>query len=158
MSTLRFLPLALCAVAGAVIGYVLMLVMSGRGMMAPVLDYSALFSMAAVSVITLILGIRVKLFTAGRTRHRVEPIAAARILVLAQAGAYAGAVIAGWHLSLMAALLGASGPSPTATRAVVLAGAGVLMVVIGFIVQHLCKLPPQDDDEDADGAQGYATD
>ncbi|MCW4466730.1 DUF3180 domain-containing protein [Glutamicibacter sp. MNS18] len=158
MTALRFLPLALCTVAGAVIGYVLMLVMSGRGLMAPVLDYSALFSMGAVSVITLALGIRVKRFTSGRTKHRVEPIAAARILVLAQAGAYAGAVICGWHLSLMSALLAATGPSPTATRAIVLACAGGLMVIIGFIVQYLCKLPPEDTDENTDGAQGYATD
>lgn len=158
MSSLRFLPLALCTLGGAVIGYLLMLVMSARGLMAPVLDYSALFSMGAVSAITLVLGIRVKRFTSGRSRNRVEPIAAARILVLAQAGAYAGAVICGWHLSLMAALLAASGPSPTATRAIVLAGAGALMVIIGLIVQHLCKLPPEDTDENADGAQGYATD
>jgi len=157
MTTLRFLPLALCTAAGALLGYVLMQLMSGRGLMAPVLDYSALFSMAAVSLITLVLGIRVKLYTSGRTKHRIEPIAAARTLVLAQAGAYAGAVIGGWHLSLMAALLSASGPSPTATRAIVLACAGAGMVVIGFIVQHLCKLPPEDTDEDADGAEGYAT-
>lgn len=158
MKALRFLPLALCAVAGAVVGYLLMLIMSGRGLMSPVLDYSALFSMAAVSIITLGLGIRVKRFTTGRSKNRVEPIAAARILVLAQAGAYAGAVICGWHVSLMAALLTASGPSPTATRAIVLACCGALMVVIGFIVQHLCKLPPEDTDENSDGAQGYATD
>lgn len=158
MKALRFLSLALCTVAGAIIGYLLMLVMSSRGLMSPVLDYSALFSMGAVSLITLGLGIRVKRFTSGRSKNRVEPIAAARILVLAQAGAYAGAVICGWHLSLMAVLLAASGPSPTAIRSIVLAAAGALMVIIGFIVQHLCKLPPEDTDENGEGAQGYVTD
>ncbi len=148
MSKLKLRWVLLCAAFGAVAGWIALSALTAAGRYAPVLDYSALFSLAAVCAVILFLGIRVKRSSMGKSHF--EPIAAARTLVLAQASAYAGAVITGWHLPSILTLWLASGQSPTLSRGLVLAGAGVLMVVIGYIVQHPCKLPPEDTDDSND--------
>ncbi|MGQ3382811.1 DUF3180 domain-containing protein [Glutamicibacter sp. TV12E] len=144
MSKLKLRWVLWCAVIGALAGWIVLRVLTAAGRYAPVLDYSALYSLGAVCAVILFLGIRVKRSSMGKSHF--EPIAAARTLVLAQASAYAGAVITGWHVPAIITLWLANGQSPTLTRALVLAGAGVLMVIVGYIVQHLCKLPPEDTD------------
>ena len=145
MIRLRALWLVACAAGGAVLGWagLRLFVMAGR--QAPVLDYTALYSLGAVSAVVLYLGIRVKLSATGKSHF--DPIAAARTLVLAQASGYAGAVITGWHVPSIIALASASGASASFSRGIVLAVAGIVMVVIGYIVQHLCKLPPEEPDD-----------
>lgn len=148
MTKLKLRCLFACAGLGAAAGWVALRLLTSAGRYAPVLDYSALYSLGAVCAVVLFLGIRVKRSTQGKADF--EPIAAARTLVLAQASAYAGAVIAGWHVPAIITLWAATGMTPTLTRALVLAGAGLLMVVIGYIVQQLCKLPPEDTDGNSD--------
>lgn len=148
MIKLKTTSLLWCLLAGAGAGWLVLRIFESLGKLSPVLDYSALYSLGAVCAVVLFLGIRVKLSSMGKSDF--EPIAAARTLVLAQASAYAGAAIAGWHLPPLLILWTATGASPTVTRALVLLGAGLLMVVIGYIVQHLCKLPPEDTDDSTD--------
>lgn len=148
MTKLKLRWLFACAGLGAVAGWITLRLLTSAGRYAPVLDYSALYSLGAVCAVVLFLGIRVKRSTQGKADF--EPIAAARTLVLAQASAYAGAVIAGWHVPAIIMLWAATGMTPTLTRGLVLAGAGLLMVVIGYIVQQLCKLPPEDTDGNSD--------
>ncbi|GAA1408939.1 hypothetical protein AUR04nite_29510 [Glutamicibacter uratoxydans] len=145
MSKLKAVSLLWCLLAGAAAGWLALRLFEALGRLSPVLDYSALYSLGAVCAVVLFLGIRVKLSTLGKGHF--EPIAAARTLVLAQASAYAGAAIAGWHLPALLILWTAAGFSPTVTRALVLLGAGLVMVAVGYIVQHLCKLPPEDTDD-----------
>jgi len=145
MNKLKLRWVLWCAVIGAAAGWIILRVLTASSRFAPVLDYSALYSLGAVCAVILFLGIRVKRSTLGKSHF--EPIAAARTLVLAQASAYAGAVITGWHVPAIVTLWLANGQSPTLTRGLVLAGAGILMVIIGYIVQHLCKLPPEDTDD-----------
>lgn len=149
MNRLKLRTLIWCMLLGGVLGWVTLRLLTAAGRFSPVLDYTALFSLGAVCAVILFLGIRVKRSTLGRSH--IDPIAAARTLVLAQAAAYAGALITGWHLAPLITLVFVSGPSPTLTRALVLAGSGILMMIIGYIVQHLCKLPPEDTDENTDG-------
>lgn len=149
MSRLKVTTLLWCTVIGGVAGWVALRLFTATGRLSPVLDYTALFSLGAVCAVIVFLGVRVKRSTLGK--GHIDPIAAARTLVLAQAAAYAGAVITGWHLAPLISLLLVSGPTPTVTRALVLTGSGILMVIVGYLVQHLCKLPPEDTDTDAQG-------
>ena len=64
--------------------------------------------------------------------------------MLAQAGAYAGALIAGWHLGILIDLLPAAGVTSSAVLLLVMIAAGVLMVIVGWVVEQFCKLPPED--------------
>ena len=70
-------------------------------MATPVLPATALATMAVIVAITLILGIRVLRWRNSTKRKKaLDPILAARTLVLAQACAYAGTVLLGWHAGI----------------------------------------------------------
>jgi hypothetical protein len=89
----------------------------------------------------------------------VEPLLVARLVVLAQASAWVGAVLAGaWAGVLLhtgpalGRLSAAAGDTVTAVIGVLLA---VALTVAALWLEDVCKVPPGDDDEDepADGAR-----
>ena len=86
----------------------------------------------------------------------VEPLLVARLVVLAQASAYVGAVLAGcWAGVLLHTvpaldrLTAARGDTGTAVLGVLLA---VALTVAALWLEHVCKLPLDDDDR-PDGAR-----
>lgn len=90
-----------------------------------------------------------------RTMRRgpVEParaLRAARVLVLAQACALTGAIVAGWYLGHAATLAPASTITGRRTQlvlALVLAAAGVALSVAGYVAQAWCRRPGGDPDQ-----------
>jgi hypothetical protein len=85
----------------------------------------------------------------------VEPMLVARLAVLAQASAWVGAVVAGlWagvllHTGPALGRLGAaSGDTVTAVLGIVLS---VGLVVAGLLLEHVCKVPPSEDDDERPG-------
>lgn len=117
------------------------------GWPAPVLGYSAVITLAGVMVLELALGLRVLKDRERPVADRLNPVAAARTLVLAQAGTYAGAAIGGWHLGILIHRLPASGfGSTVVTEAIVLVVTALILVVVGFIVEQWCRIPPDDTD------------
>ncbi|MEA5454786.1 DUF3180 domain-containing protein [Sinomonas sp. JGH33] len=123
----------------------------------PVLPYSALGSMAVIAVFTLALGIRVLRWRNSEKRTRmIDPIFAARTLVLAHACAYAGAVLLGWHAGVLADQLpvwAVRSTSPVILQAIAMMGGGVIMVAIGLLVERFCRVPPEDGEEPKDGRE-----
>ncbi|GAB4097919.1 DUF3180 domain-containing protein [Sinomonas halotolerans] len=122
----------------------------------PVLPQSAFASIAAISLLTLVLGIRVLRWRNGKRKHMLDPIFAARTLVLAHACTYAGALLLGWHAGVIAdqvALLATRAGNPVVLQALGMMAGGVAMVTIGFIVERFCRIPPEegDDGEDSPG-------
>ncbi|AMM30977.1 membrane protein [Sinomonas atrocyanea] len=117
----------------------------------PVLPISAIGSMAVIAVVTLGLGIRVLRWRTGHRSHMLDPIFAARTLVLAHACAYAGAVLLGWHGGVIAdqvPLLASRAGTPAVETALLLIAGSVVMVAIGFIVERFCRIPPEEGDDD----------
>ncbi|GHD10771.1 DUF3180 domain-containing protein [Zhihengliuella salsuginis] len=175
MSTIRPLWLALIAVVTVVLGWAASLLAAANGLPAPVLHVTSLITMAAGTIITLVLGLRVRAYQRQRAEFRdrerrrqaggvehargaarpveISPVLAARTLVLAQALAYAGAVICGWHGGVLLDLLGAApfGSSSVTLSLIMIAAAG-LMSVVGWVVEQFCKVPPGEDQ--ADGPEG----
>lgn len=123
----------------------------------PVLPVSALGSMAVIAVVTLGLGIRVLRWRTGHRSRMLDPIFAARTLVLAHACAYAGAVLLGWHGGVIAdqvPLLGSRVGTPAVETALLMIGGSVVMVAIGFIVERFCRIPPEEGDEGEGMSEG----
>ena len=84
----------------AVVGW-LATVLTGRYSLAtPVLPLTGLLTMGVIVVLTLVLGIRVLRWRNGKKKKILNPILAAWTLVLAQACAYTGAVLLGWHAGI----------------------------------------------------------
>ena len=81
-------------------------------------------------------------------RH-VEPLLVARLAVLAQASAYAGAVAGGIWLGVLAYVGPATGRLEAATADTVTAVLGVLcaaaLVVAALRLESVCRVPPDDE-------------
>lgn len=104
-----------------------------------------LIAMAAVVVIT---GSRMWRMRRGRTH--VEPVVAARVLVLAQAAALTGAVMGGVYLGQTLVLLPDmtfAGRGALMLRFALAAVGGLLLVVGGLLVQSWCRIDGDDEDE-----------
>lgn len=158
MSTIRPLWLLMILLVSGVLGWAGALLTAGAGLPAPVLVTTSVITLAAVAVLVLILGIRVQRDKRQPAAGRMNPVAAARTLVLAQAGAYAGMLIAGWHVGVVVELASATGfGTPTVNDALVMIIAGLVLVIVGFIVERFCRLPPEDDGNGAGGRNGSHT-
>lgn len=154
MSTLRAWVLAVVAVVLGVLGWGVSRVGSSRGWGGPSMHWFSAITLLALAAAVLIAGIRVYRSRTRRSKRRVPPLVAVRTLVLAQASAYVGAGIGGWHAGVLADVVPAGGfGSPLTWTAASLVAVSVVLIVVGYVVQALCKLPPEDSDTDALGTR-----
>lgn len=153
MSTIRPLWLLLICLGSALLGWIAQVALTGNGYTSPVLQWPSLVTMVAGMAITFGFGMRVRRYTQGKLKSRLDPLQAARTLVLAQATAYAGALIAGWHAGILLDLLrGAGLGNQVVISSLVMIVASLVMVIVGWVVEQFCKLPP--DDPSAPGPRG----
>jgi hypothetical protein len=120
------------------------------GNLLPPVPWTALAGIIALAVAVVVAGLPVRRWQSGRRMARLDPLVAARTVVLAKAAAYTGAVISGWYAAQAVVILpdvvGARRTrlllaSLSAIAAIGVAGAGLL-------VQRWCRLPPDDNDND----------
>lgn len=149
----------------AVAGWSATVVTSRYSMATPVLPATALATMGVIVAITLILGIRVlrwrnSLKDSTKKKTVLDPLLAARTLVLAQACAYAGTVLLGWHVGIFLDQLriwSLRSDQGITWLALAMAGGGLVMIVVGLLVERFCKIPPEDGDtKGIDGKSGRA--
>lgn len=79
-------------------------------------------------------------------RHQLDMITAYRTVTLARASAYTGSVVGGIHLgiALQLAVSGTGTVAGAMLPTLFAALAGVLLAVLGVIVEHWGQLPPED--------------
>lgn len=149
MRTIRPAWLVVATIVLAVAGWTTTELTSRASLALPVLPYSSLATMGLIVVVCLILGIKVRRWRDGHRDRVLDPLVAARTLVLAQACAYAGAVLLGWHLGILVDQLSTiplrGDLGPIWNIAAMMAG-GIVMMVVGLVVERFCKLPPDDSD------------
>lgn len=149
MRTIRPAWLVVATIVLAVAGWTTTELTSRASLAVPVLPLSSLATMGLIAVVCLVLGLKVRRWRDGHRDRVLDPLVAARTLVLAQACAYAGAVLLGWHLGILVdqlptiPLRGDLGPI---WDIVAMAGGGIVMMVVGLVVERFCKLPPDDSD------------
>jgi hypothetical protein len=156
ISPLRLLFIGLVL---TVAGWSATVVTTRYSMATPVLPATALATMAVIVAITLILGIRVLRWRNSTKRKKaLDPILAARTLVLAQACAYAGTVLLGWHAGIFLDQLriwNLRSDQGITWVAIAVAGGGLVMIVVGLLVERFCRIPPEDTDAaPGDGKSG----
>jgi hypothetical protein len=164
MKPLNPLRLMLIGVILAVAGWSATVITSRYGMATPVLPATALATMGVIVAITLMLGIKILRWrnsnkpNSTREKTVLDPLLAARTLVLAQACAYAGTVLLGWHAGIFLDQLriwSLRSNQGITWLALAMAGGGLVMIVVGLLVERFCKIPPEDGDaNNADGKPG----
>ena len=144
--------LLVALVATAVAWFALDLWTASGGRLLP-LPWFAAIAIAVVAVVVLVLGWEVRRSVRGERPTPVDPLAAARVVVLAKAAVYGGAVLVGWYAGQ--ALVLVSDVSVTRGERLVVAGASAASAAVlagaGLLAQRWCRLPPDDEGGTAGG-------
>jgi len=120
-----------------------------NGLEVPISGITLALSTALIAVV--LLGLAVPIWKYKRTITKalttskplpVNPFYAVRVLLLSKAAAITGAMLIGWHAGVLAKQFTApvvvtDATSPNITALV----AAVLLLIIGFVVEQICKLP-----------------
>jgi hypothetical protein len=148
----------LVALVSVAVSWVGLDIWTGSGGNPLPLSWSAVIGTVALVVVVIAAGLPVRRWVKGARDRALNPLVAARTAVLAKASAYGGAALVGWYLSQGLLIL----PDLVGERrerfiiALVASGAAAGVSVAGFVVQHWCRIPP--DDDETPGPQGQDRD
>lgn len=140
------------ALVGLVVGLASWLIwhlVTGEGTLVPRPSWLAAVLLAGMSAFVVGFAWPVRSYLVGSSTRRLDPLRAARIVVLAQAATLTGAAAAGWYAGQSAVVAGELSLVANADRLwrlAILVGAGVVLSVAGLIAQHWCRVDPPSDD------------
>jgi hypothetical protein len=143
----------LMAFVATAVAWVALDTWTGSGHTPPPLGWAAVAGTIALVAVLLGAGLQVRQWIGGKGNGRVDPLIAARIAVLAKAGAYGGALLAGWYLGQALDVY----PDLVGIRrtrliiGLIAAASAVALSAAGFVVQYWCRVPPGDDNVTGSG-------
>lgn len=143
---------AIALVVGVVAWSLLRLLEAAGGLPLPQ-PWTAPAGMGVIAVAVLVAGWPVRRWTRGDRSRRLDALRAARTLVLARASAYSGSALVGFYLAQGVLALPDLAVETRRERlwlALLAAGAAMLMVAAGLLVERWCRLPPDDEDDGGD--------
>ena len=148
MTPARVVPALLIALVSVTVCWVGLDIWTGSGGNPLPLSWPAVVGTVALVAVVIAAGLPVRKWVHGRRDRVLDPLVAARTAVLAKAAAYGGAALVGWYLSqgllVLPDLVGARRERLIIALLAAAAAAGVS--VAGFVVQHWCRIPPDDDE------------
>jgi hypothetical protein len=141
------------AVIGTVIGFLVQVGLAAASLPKLRPEYTFAVTLALIAFVIVVLAVPVYRATHGPLRRPVDAFYAMRVLVLAKASSLAGALLSGIGLGLTIDLIlravGSNGDSTA--RVLATFGAAVLLLAAGLIAEFLCRVPPQDRDDEGPG-------
>ncbi|PPH53640.1 DUF3180 domain-containing protein [Rathayibacter sp. AY1E2] len=143
--------------AGAVAGFLLDLAIAAAGR--PVLIPPLTVPLTLIVVAALVLGFAVPIHraTMGTLRRPIDPFRAMRVVVLAKASSHVGSLLLGASGGILVYLLSRAIPSLGSVWQDVATIVGALVLLVaGLVAEHLCTIPPSDDDDSAVGEVNHA--
>ena len=150
MTPTRHRSLVVVAAGVAVVGWLALRLWSASGRALPSLPWSAPAVIVVLASVVLALGWPVRRWTHGHRDRPLDPLRAARTVVLAKAAQYCGALLSGWYAAQVLVLLPTadveSRRSLLVRAAVSLLSAGLLWLV-GWLVERWCRVDLSYDDD-----------
>lgn len=151
----RVRALLLLGVVATGVCWALLTVWHHSGREVPQIPWVGLAPLGLVLAAVLVAGWQVRRYVrapdaATAARHRVSPERARGTLVAAQASALGGAALFGWYLAnalVNVPNMDVASVRSLLVRALVHAGAAVLLVIAGMLAQAWCRIPPGKDDD-----------
>jgi hypothetical protein len=148
----RPVSLVLFAAVGAALVWLLEIGLITAGRPAAVPPVTLALALGVIGILDLLLAIPIRRAVRDGQRGTIDPFYATRVAVLAKASSLAGSLVTGVGLGI---LLFLSTRSVLAVGSVLMAVAtvvgAVVLLVAGLIAEHLCSIPPDDDDKVEDG-------
>ena len=167
MRYLNVLSLVAAAAVAAAVGWSLNHVVSGQHQSLLILPWLSLLAELAAALVVGYLGLRLRAYRdpergAGRRRDPArrkpyDPVWAVGTAAAAQAIAYYGALTAGWHAGIgvdQLTLLGVRSTQEPLWLCIAQGVAGIVLAVVGWIVEKSCRLPPDDPDVEEETPYG----
>jgi len=118
-------------------------VWAGQGHELPPASWGAVIVLVFMAGGVLFAGLPIRRFLRGQAKKPLNPLRAMRTLVLAQAAALTGALVAGWYLAQVVVLfpnLDIDSVRAVAVRLGALSAAAVLMAIAGLVAQAMCRV------------------
>ena len=146
-------PLIGLFLIGTVAAYLLELVVQSRGGFIYIPPITVAFTLFAVAICVVLLAIPIRRRVTGKRKEPVDPLYAARVVALAKASSYAGALLLGLGAGVLLYLFGRP-ISPTGfmlANALAQVTSAARLLAAGLIAEWLCVLPPEDKDEETVG-------
>ena len=148
---IRVQTLVLVAAGAGIVSFAVFVLITRDGSLSPRPPTLAGVLLLVMGGLVLWLARPVRRYLQGRATTPLDPVRAARTVVLAQAAALTGSAAAGWYAGQLAVV--ASDLSLDANRSrlvplVLLVVAGVALAAAGLVAQHWCRVEPRDEDED----------
>lgn len=146
------------AAVGASLALFLQAWLSSRGRPSLIPPYSMSVMLIALAVLLIVLGVRLRKNIA-KGVGAVNPFQAVRLLATARAGQIVGSTFAGFGSGLPLSLLTRSVPAPVETWLPMLATAitAIVLLACALFTEHLCKVPPGENDDNGDEGPGLVT-
>ena len=147
--------LLLGAVVVAVAGWLALRWWAQGGRELPMLPWTAPGVMAVLAAAVLVAGWQVRQWTRGKRERPLDPLRAARTVVLAKASQYAGALLTGWYAAQSLVVLPTVDVEPRRdllVRGLVSLAAAVVLWVVGWVVERWCRVPVDDEQPPPGGA------
>ena len=124
---------------------------SGRAVVIPPFTLAA--ALVLIGAIIVVMAVPVRRVARGDRTARVDPFYATRVVMLAKASSLSGALLGGAGLGIVGYLLSRSvlPAVGSVTMAVAAAVSAILLLVAGLVAEHMCSIPPDDDEKKRDG-------
>ncbi|MFI2753095.1 DUF3180 domain-containing protein [Cellulomonas sp. P22] len=149
MQRTRWQTLVLVMLATAGAGWLLLLALENRRITPPQVPWLVMVVEIVIAGVVFAMGWAVRQFLHGK-RPTLDPIRAARTAVLAKASCYTGALLTGWYLAqvlLVSGDLDVASQRGRAGAAALAALGGLVLAVVGLVVEWFCRVPPQDGED-----------
>lgn len=120
---------------------------TGRGHELPPTSWVSVIVLVFMAFGVLFAALPIRRFLRGQAKKPLNPLRAMRTLVLAQAAALTGALVAGWYLAQVLVLwpnLDVGSVRAVAVRLAALAAGGVLLATAGLLAQSMCRVDKVD--------------
>jgi hypothetical protein len=140
------------AVVGVVVGVAsaaLWLAITRTGRLVPAPPWLAALALVALAVLVLWFAWPVRRYLRSGGSRSIDPIRAARAVVLAQAGALTGGAAAGWYAGQVVAIatdLSLMVNQGRLWRVLLMVALAVALAVAGFVAQRWCRVDPPSQD------------
>ena len=148
MTRTRPLTLLLLAILGGVATWFLETALTATGRPIIVPEITLPVALLLIGVIIIVMAVPVRRVTRGEAARRIDPFYATRVVMLAKASSLSGALLSGAGLGIGVYLLSRSVVPGvgSVTMAFATAVGAIMLLTAGLVAEHMCTIPPDDDD------------
>lgn len=149
MTRTKPLHLVLLAVLGGGAMWFIETALTATGRPVVIPPFTLAVALLLIGVIIVVMALPVRKVSRGVVGARVDPFYATRVVMLAKASALGGALLGGGGLGIVGYLLSRSvlPAAGSVAMAVTTAVGALLLLVAGLIAEHMCRIPPEDDEK-----------